>query len=150
MGNKCSCNDCPVTGSEGSHSMTVSFLSFEWNSWHAQSLGVGGIIGISLLLFLICTCGTRILDCLVPVHCRSWTSRPGMGSSHLSRGHSLRRPRCVEPHAPHASYSIPLQPQQNNPHAPNASYCPSPPSAPCQNQWDREGMRQLMVQHSSL
>ena len=51
--------------------------------------------------------------------CRSWTSRPGMGSSHLSRGHSLRRPRCVEPNAPHASYSIPLQPQQNNPHASN-------------------------------
>ena len=126
MGNKCS--DCPV--SEDSHSTTVSFLSFQWNSWHAQLLGVGGIIGILGILFLICLI-PGILDCF-PV-CRSWTSR----SSHLSRGHSLRQPQHQ------ASYSIPLQP----PYLPPASCLPSPLTAHCQNQWDREGMRQLMVQH---
>ena len=48
----------------------ISFLSFEWNQWHAQSIIGGYLIGIIFILFLIyCGC-TQFCGCPLPCNMR--------------------------------------------------------------------------------
>ena len=69
MGSGYSCPVCPETGSENAHSTTVSLLAFSWTSWHAQSISVGMLLGMVLVISLICFCGNKFIECILPRSC---------------------------------------------------------------------------------
>ena len=123
-----SCPKCPeqcVMDESSSHT-PVSLFSFAWNTWHAQSLSLGLVLGVILITSLLCICGKRFLDCWLPRSC--WPHQHNQQSS----GREISIPM-------QAPNPIPMYPIQS-------PYGPQPPHNNYPG-FDLEAVKRLCLEH---
>ena len=150
MGGGYSCPICPESGSENVHSTTVSLFAFSWTLWHAQSLSVGMLLGVVLVISLICFCGNRFLECIMPRSCLESNNRHRRhGSSHYDNSYNRR---CEQRHYAKNSntchaVSIPMPVRHQAPMDPAPYHAHTAPSAPVYG-FDVEATKRLMLTHA--
>ena len=94
---------CPVssefpTGDESSHTTNVALMTFSWSQYHAQSLGLGTIIGVLLMLVMVSCFGARSIQFCLPKHERPGKKKRSNSCSFRSRrGRSRERSREKSP-----------------------------------------------------
>ena len=146
MGGRSSCPICPGEGAESNHSTTVSLFAFSWTSWHAQSLSVGLLLGVTIVVILIALCGTRYIHCLLP---RKYKQRRAHSNNRRGTNYEHRHePRnydkdvstCSAVSLPlqHTRCSAPMEPQFR----PHSTPAPQTPG------FDSEAIRRLELQFS--
>ena len=145
MGGRYSCPTCPE-GGENAHSTTVSLFAFSWTSWHAQSLSVGMLLGVVLVISLICFCGTRFLDCILPRRHRHRRHGPSSHDTSYNRGYDQRHYakqlntcQAVSIPMPHVRHQAPMDPALYHTHP--------TPSVPVYG-FDVEATKRLMLTHA--
>ena len=84
-------------------------ISYHWDSIHAQSLGLGVVFCVVILIAVMFCCGKRILHFCIPARCR------GMGRVDILPRHQVRRP------TPHQTpiHPLPVTPLYTTPSAPS-------------------------------
>ena len=125
-----SCPKCPEQCKESSSQTTVSLFAFSWNTWHAQSISLGLVLGVILITSLLCICGQRFLDCWLPRSC--WPNQQNQQSS--------GRDRCRE-------ISIPMQAPNPAPMYPNQSPYGTQPPHNNYPGFDLEAVKRLCLEH---
>ena len=146
MGGRSSCPICPSEGAESNHSTTVSLFAFSWTSWHAQSLSVGLLLGVTIVVILIALCGTRYIHCLLPrkYKQRRTHSNNRRGTNyeqrHEPRNYDKNVSTCSAVSLPlqHTRCSAPMEP----PFRPHSTPAPQTPG------FDSEAIRRLELQFS--
>ena len=147
MGGRSSCPICPGEGAESNHSTTVSLFAFSWTSWHAQSLSVGLLLGVVLVVSLIAFCGTRYIHCLLPRKYRQRRNHsPNRRDTNFEQRHEPRNygkqvSTCSAVSLPlqHARYPTPME---------QPSYHSLlPPTVPAYG-FDVKAIKRLELQHS--
>ena len=141
MGSSGSCPKCPVQCKESSSQTTVSLFAFSWNTWHAQSISLGLILGVVFITILLCVCGQRFLDCWLPRACRphkQYRERGGYDESvRYSSGRDRGREVSLTMPAPNPAQMYPNQTPYMAPTAPNMTY----PG------FDLEAVKRLCLEH---
>ena len=140
-----SCPKCPEQCKESSSQTTVSLFAFSWNTWHAQSLSVGLVLGVILITSLLCVCGQRFLDCWLPRACwprkqyptRRFHERGYDESFRYNSGRDRGREVSLAMQAPTPAQ---MQPNQN-PYA-----APPPHNMSCPG-FDLEAVKRLCLEH---
>ena len=147
MGGGYSCPICPETGSENAHSTTVSLFAFSWTSWHAQSLSVGMLLGVVLVISLICFCGNKFIECILPRSCLDFDNKHRRhGSRHYDNRYDMG---CERMHYAKNSntcrtVSIPMPVRHQAPQDPAPYHAHTAPSAPSYG-FDVEATKRLML-----
>ena len=146
MGGKYSCPICSK-GGENNHSTTVSLFAFSWTSWHAQLLSVGLLIGVVLVVSLICFCGTRFLDCLLPRRHRQKKRRHGSNSRDTSYNRGFEPRHYAKQLSTCQAVSLPLQHTRYPTPMEQPSYHSHPPPTVPVYGFDVEAVKWLELQH---
>ena len=140
-----SCPQCPDQCKESSSQTTVSLFAFSWNTWHAQSISLGLVLGVILITSLLCICGQRFLDCWLPRSCwphqqnptRKFREEGGHDDSVRCSG----RDRCRE-------ISIPMQAPNSQMYQNQSPYGAQPPhNNTYPGGFDLEAVKRLCLEH---
>ena len=146
MGGRSSCPIC-LEGAERNHSTTVSLFAFSWTSWHAQSLSVGLLLGVVLVVSLIAFCGTRYIHCLLPRKYRQRRNHsPNRRDTNFEQRHEPRN--YGKQVSTCSAVSLPLQHTRCPATIEQPPYHSHPPPTTHAPGFDVEAIKRLELQYS--